>query len=113
MHMLLLYIVSILQFTGNFGIYMYLLSKPNIGCKKPISLAINCWSSTPTNRIHFPMSVIIVHYMKISMPAPVQINSPQKQLINNRILYVYIFKFLKLNIQYIYLGILCTKPSPK
>lgn len=42
-----------------------------VGRKKPVPLTINCWRSTPTNRIHFPMCIIIVYYMKISMPAPV------------------------------------------
>ena len=48
----------------------YLLAKPVIWCKKPVPLAVNGRVSTPTNGIHFPMSVVIVNHVKIPMPTP-------------------------------------------
>jgi len=39
-----------------------------IRSKKSIPLAIDCWSSTPSYGIHFPLCVIIVHHMEVSIP---------------------------------------------
>lgn len=38
-----------------------------IWCQKPIALAVDGWRGTATNGIHFPMSIVIIHHMKIPM----------------------------------------------
>ena len=38
-----------------------------IWCKKSVALAIDGGSSTATNCIHFPMGVVIVHHMEVSV----------------------------------------------
>ena len=50
---------------------MYLFVKPGIRSEKSIALAVYRRRSTSTDGIHFPVSIIIVHNMEISMPAPV------------------------------------------
>ena len=45
----------------------HLFAESIIGCKKPIALAVDGWISTPSNGIHFPMGVVIVYHMEVSM----------------------------------------------
>lgn len=47
--------------------FSYLFCKSIIGSKKSIALAINCRGSTATNCIHFPVCIVIVYHVKISM----------------------------------------------
>ena len=49
------------------ALFTYLLAKSVIGCNKSVALAIDGRVSTSSNRIHFPMGVVIVHHMEISM----------------------------------------------
>jgi len=56
--------------TGVTGLIKYLLGETVSRGKEPVSLTIDGRVSTSTNCIHFPVSVIIVYYVKVSMPAP-------------------------------------------
>ena len=49
---------------------IYLFSKRVDRGKISVSLAVNGGIGTATDGIHFPVSVVIVHHMKIHMPAP-------------------------------------------
>lgn len=49
----------------------HLFAKSVIRCKKPISLTVDGGVCAPTNGIHLPMGVVIVHHMKISMSTSV------------------------------------------
>ena len=49
----------------------HLFAEAVVRCKKPISLTVDGGCRTPTNGIHFPMGVVIVHHMKISMSTSV------------------------------------------
>lgn len=48
----------------------YLLSKWVYWGKKSIPLTVDSRTSTTTNSIHFPVCVVVVHYMEVSMPTP-------------------------------------------
>lgn len=48
----------------------YLFIKSVIGSKKPIALAVNCRISTASNCVHFPMRVVVVYHVEISMSTP-------------------------------------------
>ena len=50
---------------------VYLFIKSGIRSEKSIALTVYRRRSTSTDSIHFPVCIIIVHYMEISMPAPV------------------------------------------
>ena len=56
-------LVTLLQFT-------YLFSERVDRGKISVSLAVNGGIGTATDGIPFPVSVVIVHHMKIPMPAP-------------------------------------------
>lgn len=47
-----------------------LFSERIVRSKISVALAVNGGISTATNSIHLPVSVVIVYYMKITMPAP-------------------------------------------
>lgn len=65
---MLIHLISIIY------LYIYCFSHLlAIGCvrsEKPIALAVDGGRRTPTNGVHFPMRVVIVHHVEISMPAP-------------------------------------------
>jgi len=46
-----------------------------IGSKKSIPLAIDGWSSTSPYGIHFPVGVIIVHHMEVSIPTSADVKN--------------------------------------
>ena len=48
----------------------YLFCKRIDWCKISVALAVDGGACTSTNSIHFPVSVVIVHHMEISMSAP-------------------------------------------
>lgn len=47
----------------------HLFAESGIWGSKSVPLAINGRGSTPSNSIHFPMGVVIVHHMEVSVPA--------------------------------------------
>lgn len=47
----------------------YLFAEPNVWSKKPVSLAVDGGVRTPSNGIHFPVCVVVVHHMKIPVSA--------------------------------------------
>jgi len=49
---------------------MYLLGKRVNRSIVSVALAVNGGVCTSTNSIHFPMSVVIVHHVKVSMSTP-------------------------------------------
>jgi hypothetical protein len=52
-------------------IYLRYLFGKSVGRGKiSVALAVNGGISTSSNGIHFPVGVVIVHYMEIPMPAP-------------------------------------------
>lgn len=48
----------------------YLFAVSAIRCKKTVALAVDGGGSAPSNGIHFPMGVVIVHHMEVSMSTP-------------------------------------------
>lgn len=56
-------------------ITMYLFAESNIRSKESIALAIDSGISTTTNCIHFPVSIVIVHHMKITMSTSASISN--------------------------------------
>lgn len=48
----------------------YLFGKWVCGGKVSVPLAVDCRLCTSTNCIHFPVSVVIVHHMKVTMTTP-------------------------------------------
>ena len=56
----------------------YLFCKSIIGSKKSIALAINCRGSAATNCIHFPVCIVIVYHVKISMSTSANNNNKKK-----------------------------------
>jgi len=58
----------------------YLFFKSIIGSKKSIALAINCRGSTATNCIHFPVCIVIVYHVKISMSTSANNNNNKKKI---------------------------------
>lgn len=48
----------------------YLFAKPGIRGKESVALTVDSWVSTPSNSIHFPMGVVIVHHMEVPVPTP-------------------------------------------
>lgn len=51
-----------------FVIYLFAVSA--IRCKKTVALAVDGGGSAPSNGIHFPVSVVIVHHMEVPVSAP-------------------------------------------
>lgn len=47
----------------------HLFAESGIWGSKSVPLAINGRGSTPSDGIHFPMGVVIVHHMEVSVPA--------------------------------------------
>jgi hypothetical protein len=45
----------------------HLFTEPDVRCYKSVALAVDGWASTPSNGVHFPMGVVIVDHMEISM----------------------------------------------
>ena len=56
-----------------FGGVSYLLGKRVGWSSISVSLTIDGGVCTPTNGIHLPMSVVIVHHMEIAMPTSIHI----------------------------------------
>lgn len=52
------------------SLVVYLFGKRVCWGKKPIALAVDGWVSTSTNRIHYPVCVIVVYNMEITVPTP-------------------------------------------
>ena len=50
---------------------VYLLCKRIDWCKISVALAVDGGACTSTNCIHFPVGVVIVHHMEVSVSAPV------------------------------------------
>jgi len=49
---------------------MYLLGEGVCRSKVAVALAVDGWLSAPANGVHFPVGVVIVHHMEVTMPAP-------------------------------------------
>jgi hypothetical protein len=49
---------------------VYLLGERVCWSKIAVALTVDGWLSTPTNGIHFPVGVVIVHHVEVTMPAP-------------------------------------------
>lgn len=49
---------------------MYLLSK-GVGWREvAVPLAVDRWLGAPSNGVHLPVGVVIVHHMEVTMSAP-------------------------------------------
>jgi len=48
----------------------YLLGERVCRSKVAVALAVDGWLSAPANGVHFPVGVVIVHHMEVTMPAP-------------------------------------------
>jgi len=69
-HHINIYSLKTLSYYIRDNIIQYLFAESVIGCNKPIALTIDGWVCTSSNGVHFPVGVVIVHHMKISMPTP-------------------------------------------
>lgn len=49
--------------------------------KVSVALAVDGGACTPTNGIHLPVSVVIIHHMEITMPAPAFLHTKNSKLI--------------------------------
>lgn len=85
----------------------YLFGKGVYRCCEAIAFTIDGRVCTAPNCVHFPVSVVIVYQMEVSMPA---------------LAFIRWYSFLDETTTtpemegkggFIYLGILCTRPSPK
>lgn len=85
----------------------YLLSKTVSRGEEPVSLTVDGRISTSTDRIHFPVSVVVVYYVEVTMPAP-EITTKHSILIS-----IYLSEKIKYTPKMKNLGILCIRPSPK
>lgn len=57
----------------------YLFAEPYVWGKKPVSLAVYGGVRTPSNCIHFPVCVVVVHHMKIPVSASAtRVRSPKR-----------------------------------
>lgn len=48
----------------------HLFGKGVCRCRESIALTVDCGVCTAPNCVHFPVSVVIVYLMEVSMPAP-------------------------------------------
>jgi len=48
----------------------YLFAEPDVWGKEPVPLAVDGRICTPTNCIHFPVGVVVVHHMEIPVSTP-------------------------------------------
>jgi len=48
----------------------HLFGKGVCRCRESIALTVDCGVCTAPNCVHFPVSVVIVYHMEVSMPAP-------------------------------------------
>lgn len=85
----------------------HLFAESVIWCSKSVPLAIDGWGSTPPNCIHFPMGVVIVHHMEVPVPT----SAYYERLIFTVTLFQLYNSLLIL--EFNYLGIRWTSPSPK
>ena len=69
---------------------MYLFVKPGIRSEKSIALAVYRRRSTSTDGIHFPVSIIIVHHMEISMSTSVYCNKNPIYISNIQVYMTYL-----------------------
>ena len=66
----------------------YLFAEPYIWGKKPVSLAVDGRVRTPSNGIHLPVCIVVVHHMKISMSTSV-IRVKFFLLVSAKVSYIY------------------------
>lgn len=69
--------------------FFYLFTEPYVWCSKPIPLAIDGRVCTPSNGIHLPMGVVIVHHMEISMPTSEKVTKKQSMKTVAQLLIIY------------------------
>lgn len=95
----------------------HLLVVSVIGSKKSVALAVYSWSSAATNCIHFPVGVVIVHHMEITMPTSANKFNKTHLKSNSFSYYNWVINWVVKQNSFMnsinYLGILCTSPSPK
>lgn len=54
----------------------YLFAESDIRSQESVALAIDGGISTPTNSIHFPVSIVIVHHMEVTMSTSTRFKYP-------------------------------------
>lgn len=55
-----------------YSLLSHLLTVVTVRSEKPVPLAVDRWGGAPSDGVHFPMRVVVVHHVEISVPASAQ-----------------------------------------